>query len=71
MANPKGYTMDSPNSNTPESKPDDKQETSTLENLKNAKDQLEQTVDQLQQVGSQLGKGFEAIGSLLRKAGGR
>lgn len=63
--------MDSPNSNTPESKPDAKQETSTLENLKNAQSQLEQTVDQLQEVGSQLGKGFAAIGRALRKAGGR
>jgi len=59
--------MDNPNSNTPESK----QETSTLENLKNAQSQLEQTVDQLQEVGSQLGKGFAAIGRVLRKAGGR
>ena len=59
--------MDSPNSNTPESK----QETSTLENLKNAQSPLEQTVDQLQEVGSQLGKGFAAIGRVLRKAGGR
>lgn len=63
--------MDSPNSNTPESKPDAIQETSTLENLKNAQSQLEQTVDQLQEVGSQLGKGFAAIGRVLRKAGGR
>lgn len=63
--------MDSPNSNTPESKPDAKQETSTLENLKNAQSQLENTVDQLSEVGSQLGRGFSVLGRVLRKAGGR
>ena len=50
--------MDKPNSNTPKSEVPVEQETSTLENLKNAKEQLENTVDQLSEVGSQLGRGF-------------
>lgn len=58
-------------SSTPKSDPPAEQETGTLENLKNAKDQLEQTVDQLAEVGSQLGRGFSVLGSALRKVGGR
>ena len=63
--------MDKPNSNTPKSEVPVEQETSTLENLKNAKEQLENTVDQLSEVGSQLGRGFSVLRLALRKAGGR
>ena len=63
--------MDKPNSNTPKSEVPAEQETSTLENLKNAKEQHENTVEQLSEVGSQLGRGFSALRRALRKAGGR